>query len=74
MATLDEEQKNAVRKLNREKDELRKENENLKKKLEDPEKGGRGEPASARSSVRTKSSRVLSIVLTECCFFHAGSW
>ncbi|CAF1162047.1 unnamed protein product [Adineta ricciae] len=57
MATLDEEQKNAVRKLNREKDELRKENENLKKKLEDHEKGGRGEPGSVRSSDRGSDSK-----------------
>ena len=69
MATLDEEQKNAVRKLNREKDELRKENENLKRKLEDHEKGGRGEPTSVRSSVRTKPFLVLSMILIECYSF-----
>ncbi|CAF4365512.1 unnamed protein product, partial [Rotaria sordida] len=50
VATVDEEKKNAVRKLNKEKDEYKKENEILKRKLEEFEKLERGKPSSARSS------------------------
>lgn len=48
MATVDEEKKNAVRKLNQEKDALKKENESLKKKIQDFQKLDRGEQLSAR--------------------------
>jgi hypothetical protein len=41
-----------VRKLNKEKDELKKENESLKKKIQDFDKLERSEHLSARSSVR----------------------
>jgi prefoldin subunit 5 len=51
MASIDEETKNAVRKLNREKDELKKENESLKKKVHELEKFESGEQLSARRSV-----------------------
>jgi len=51
MASIDEETKNAVRKLNREKDELKKENESLKKKVHELEKFEPGEQLSARRSV-----------------------
>jgi cell division protein FtsB len=45
-ATIDEEAKNAVRKLNKEKEELKRENESLKKKVLD-----HGQQLTARSSV-----------------------
>ncbi|CAF4064735.1 unnamed protein product, partial [Adineta steineri] len=51
-ASLDEEQKNAVRKLTKEKDDLKKENESLKKKLHETDKSDRAEPLSARSTGR----------------------
>jgi len=53
MATVDEEKKNAVRKLNQERDALKKENESLKKKIHDFQKLERGEELSARSIVRS---------------------
>ncbi|UJR31233.1 hypothetical protein I4U23_018735 [Adineta vaga] len=49
MASLNEEQKNAVRKLHREKDELKTENESLKKRIDDFEKGGHIGQLSSRS-------------------------
>jgi hypothetical protein len=51
MGSIDEEKKNAVRKLTREKDDLKQENEILKRKVQEFEKLGRGEQLSARSSV-----------------------
>jgi cell division septum initiation protein DivIVA len=51
MGSIDEEKKNAVRKLTREKDDLKQENEILKRKVQEFEKLGRGEQSSARSSV-----------------------
>ncbi|CAF0827064.1 unnamed protein product [Adineta steineri] len=51
-ASLDEEQKNAVRKLTKEKDDLKKENESLKRKLHETDKSDRVEPLSARSTGR----------------------
>ncbi|CAF1072986.1 unnamed protein product [Rotaria sordida] len=54
VATVDEEKKNAVRKLNKEKDEYKKENEILKRKLEEIEKLERGKPSSARSSKKNQ--------------------
>ncbi|CAF5091922.1 unnamed protein product, partial [Rotaria sp. Silwood1] len=49
VATVDEEKKNAVRKLTKEKDEYKTENEILKKKVEELEKLERGKPLSTRS-------------------------
>ncbi len=51
MAAIDEEKKNAVRKLTREKDELKQENESLKRKVRELEKSGHHESLSARPSV-----------------------
>jgi len=51
MASIDEEKKNALRKLNREKDELKEENESLKRKVRELEEFKHKEPLSARRSV-----------------------
>ncbi|CAF1073623.1 unnamed protein product [Rotaria sordida] len=59
VATVDEEKKNAVRKLNKEKDEYKKENEILKRKLEEFEKLERGKPSSARSSDDSSNKELL---------------
>ncbi|CAF1554666.1 unnamed protein product, partial [Adineta steineri] len=59
-ASLDEEQKNAVRKLTKEKDDLRKENESLKKKLHETDKSDRVEPLSARSTGRGNDKELQS--------------
>jgi hypothetical protein len=51
MGSIDEEKKNAVRKLNREKDDLQEENESLKRKIRELEKLDHSARLSARPSV-----------------------
>ncbi len=51
MGSIDEEKKNAVRKLNREKDDLQKENEMLKRKIREFEKSDHSGRLSTRRSV-----------------------
>lgn len=51
MASIDEEKKNAIRKLNHEKDELKDENESLKRKVQDLQGLKHTDQLSARPSV-----------------------
>jgi hypothetical protein len=51
MGSIDEEKKNAVRKLNQEKDDFKKENESLKKKVQELEQLTRPGYLSARLPV-----------------------